>query len=210
MSALCSPRTPPAQRWLVARRVLEEQSGRVITDVEVRDAGSKGQGVFARRDFAEGEFIFRRRHGQVLSNSAISSLSIDDRRHLCEVDFDRSAVLLPPGCYLNHSCDPNAMRNGVKVFAWHGIGRGQEITIDYRLNAFDDEDRWTCDCGSTICEGEIVGSFFALSPQRQGLYLPHAPAFIRREYRRRPSTPPSATTAPGTPAADGTRARRVC
>lgn len=34
----------------------------VIDDVEVKDAGPMGRGVFARRDFTEGEFIFRRRH----------------------------------------------------------------------------------------------------------------------------------------------------
>ena len=33
----------------------------MITDVVVKEAGSKGQGVFALRNFARGEFIFRRR-----------------------------------------------------------------------------------------------------------------------------------------------------
>jgi hypothetical protein len=40
------------------------------------------------------------------------------------------------GCYLNRWCDPNAVRHGVKVFAWQAIGNGEEIPIDY-LNAFD-------------------------------------------------------------------------
>jgi hypothetical protein len=35
----------------------------MITDIIVKDAGVKGQGVFALRDFAKGEFIFRRRQG---------------------------------------------------------------------------------------------------------------------------------------------------
>jgi uncharacterized protein len=157
----------------------------VIGDIEVRDAGTKGKGVFARRDFREGEFVFRRRHGRIVANDAISSLSTEDQRHLCEIDFDWSAILLPPGCFLNHSCSPNAMRNGVNVFAWRDIAAGAEITIDYRLNAFDDDTTWHCECGTRECAGEIVGSFFALSPEQQWLYLPHAPAFIRREYRRR-------------------------
>jgi hypothetical protein len=29
------------------------------------------------------------------------------------------------------------MRHGVTVFAWQSIAGGAEITIDYRLNAFD-------------------------------------------------------------------------
>ena len=110
----------------------------MITDVVVRDAPLKGKGVFALRSFRKGEFLFRRRHGRVVSRRQEAQLSADDRRHLTELDFDRNAVILPPGCYLNHSCDPNAMRSGVRVFAWRAIQKGEEITIDYRLNAFSD------------------------------------------------------------------------
>jgi SET domain-containing protein len=156
----------------------------VIEDVEVRDAGRKGRGVFARRSFREGEFIFRRRHGRIVRAAQIRSLSAADRRHLCELDRERSAVLLPPGCYLNHSCDPNAMRSGVKVFAWRPIRRGDEITIDYRLNAYGGR-RSPCACGTASCTGTVVGDFFSLSPDRQRRYLPYAPKFIRREYRLR-------------------------
>src|SRR4030081_3154691 len=102
----------------------------MITDVAVREAGAKGLGVFAVRGFRKGEFIFRRRHGRVVANSRLGSLTRSERQHLCELDFEQSAVLLPPGCYLNHSCNPNAMRSGVKVFGWRDIRRGEEITID--------------------------------------------------------------------------------
>jgi hypothetical protein len=57
-------------------------------------------------------------------------LSEDERRHLCELDRETSAALLPPGCYLNHACDPNAMRHGVDVYAWQEIHAGDEFTID--------------------------------------------------------------------------------
>ena len=154
----------------------------------MRAAGAKGLAVFARRSFREGEFIFRRRHGQVIANSAIGTLSLEDRRHLCELDFETSAVLLPPGCYLNHSCSPNAMRHGVTVFAWRPIAEREEITIDYRLNAFDVYSRWKCECGTDACSGEVVCSFFALPEETQRLYLPHAPAFIQRACGRRSRT----------------------
>ena len=156
----------------------------MIEDVTVREAGRKGLGVFALRPFRKGEFIFRRRHGRIVANAKIPSLTREDRRHLCELDYRRSAVLLAPGCYLNHSCEPNAMRAGVKVFAWKRIRAGEEITIDYRLNAFSG-DRWKCSCRSASCTGEIVGDFFSLAAQQQRDYLPFAPRFIRLEYRRR-------------------------
>jgi len=135
----------------------------MIGDVLVADTGSRGKGVFARRDFAEGEFIFRRRHGRVLPGREIPSLSDEERSHLCELDFDTYAVLLEPGCYLNHSCEPSAMRSGVKVFAWRPLRAGEEVTVDYRLNAYDDNETWTCLCGSEGCGGVVVGSFFSLS-----------------------------------------------
>jgi hypothetical protein len=156
----------------------------MIQDIVVREAGEKGQGVFALRAFAPGAFIFRRRHGRVVHNTKIPTLSADEQRHLCELDWEHSAVLLPPGCFLNHSCEPNAMRSGVNVYAWRPIAQGDEITIDYRLNAFGDE-QWPCACGSPSCPGVITGSFFALPPERQRAYLPYAPAFIRAEYRQR-------------------------
>jgi len=156
----------------------------MIEDVAVRGAGRKGLGVFALRQFDKGEFIFRRRYGRIVANASIPSLTSEEQRHLCELDYARSAVLLPPGCYLNHSCEPNAMRSGVKVFAWKRIRAGEEITIDYRLNAFG-SGRSTCLCASPSCTGEIVGDFFSLSPKQQRDYLPFAPRFIRLEYRRR-------------------------
>lgn len=107
-----------------------------------------------------------------------------ERLHLCELSFERFAVLAPPGCYLNHACDPNAMRHGVKVFAWRPIAGGHEITIDYRLNAFGD-DSWLCECASKNCPGLVVGSFFAMDVDRQRLLLPHSPMIIRREHRMR-------------------------
>ncbi|HUS16942.1 MAG TPA: SET domain-containing protein-lysine N-methyltransferase [Chloroflexia bacterium] len=156
----------------------------MITDVIVKEAGDKGLGVFALRDFAPGEFIFRRQHGHVVRNDDIGLLSTEDQRHLCELDWEHSAVLLAPGCYLNHACDPNAMRKGTRVFAWKGIRAGEEITIDYRLNAFTDE-RWACSCGSANCTGYVTNSFFSLSEEVQRAYLPYAPPFMQAEYRRR-------------------------
>jgi hypothetical protein len=70
----------------------------VIGDVEIRDAGAMGRGVYARRRFTGGEFIFRRRHTRVLSGDEVASATEWERIHLCELGFDRFAVLAPPGC----------------------------------------------------------------------------------------------------------------
>ena len=76
------------------------------------------------------------------------------------------------------------MRSGVKVFAWKAIRHDQEITIDYRLNAFTGE-HCECDCGASDCEGSYELSYFAMTAGRQRSLLPYAPTFIQKEYRRR-------------------------
>ncbi len=156
----------------------------MMTDVVVKEAGHKGKGVFVLRAFTKGEFLFRRRYKRVLAYHEISQLLEEDQRHLCELDWNTCAILLAPGCYLNHSCDPNAMRKGVNVYAWKEIQPGEEITIDYRLNAFTRE-RWDCSCGSANCQGYVISSFFSLCEDQQRLYLPYAPTFIRDEYLQR-------------------------
>lgn len=152
----------------------------MIHDVEVRSAGAKGLGLFARRPFAAGEFIFRRRHGLVVTSRERAALSERERSHLCQIGRDRFALVLPPGCYLNHACDPSAVRHGVEVIAWRAIAAGEEITLDYRLNALAGES-WRCRCRSESCTGVVVGSFFEMEPDRQRAYLDQAPGYIRRE-----------------------------
>jgi len=78
------------------------------------------------------------------------------------------------------------MRKGVKVFAWKPIQVGEEITVDYQLNAFTGE-QWECACGSANCQGSVTSSFFSLTEAQQAAYLPYAPTFIQREYQQRNS-----------------------
>jgi hypothetical protein len=49
------------------------------------------------------------------------------------------------------------MRHGVKVFAWRPIAAGDQITIDYQLNAFDGSS-WPCPCGADTCAGAVVST----------------------------------------------------
>jgi hypothetical protein len=59
-----------------------------------------------------------------------------------------------------------------------------EVTIDYRVNA-SRGDRWPCSCGAESRLGYVEGGFFSLDDSRPRGYVAYAPAFIRREYRRR-------------------------
>lgn len=137
--------------------------------------------MFALRAFREGDFIFRRKHTHIGNPESVSEA---DRVHLCQVGIDRWALVVPPGCYMNHCCEPNALRRGVKVVAWKAISPGDEITLDYRLNAIGGS-AWPCRCGAPSCCGVVDGGFFGLRPEQQLELLPFAGEFVRAEYRRR-------------------------
>ncbi len=60
--------------------------------------------------------------------------------------------------YINHSCQPNAKayKTGVRVWIWslRAIEAGEEITIDYGKNYFDDFIKH-CGCKCTKCQIKI-------------------------------------------------------
>jgi hypothetical protein len=157
-----------------------------MSGVIVASAGAKGKGVFAARAIAPGELIASFA-GRRVVRADLGRLSAWEHDHLGEVDVGVWQVLPEPVCYLNHACDPNALHSSTEVRARRAIGAGEEVTIDYRLNAYDDGDVWkmTCDCGAIPGPHEVVGDFFSLTADQQRIYLPDAPPFIRAMYERR-------------------------
>ena len=156
--------------------------------IVVADAGHKGKGVFATRDFQEGDLIMRFR-GRAVHRDELAALTAWESDHLGEVTRETYQVLPAPRCYLNHACAPNAISTNNAVYAWRDISSGEEITIDYRLNAHDDGDVWQMDCQCDAQDSPhiVLGDFFSLPEDMQEQYAPWAPEFIQQEYQRRRS-----------------------
>ncbi|HEV2177617.1 MAG TPA: SET domain-containing protein-lysine N-methyltransferase [Terriglobia bacterium] len=59
--------------------------------------------------------------------------------------------------FVNHSCEPNLatriLKGHILYFSRRSIGKGEELTIDYRYD--DSGERMTCRCGSKRCRGTI-------------------------------------------------------
>jgi hypothetical protein len=156
-------------------------------DVEVRPAGRKGLGVFAHRDVAAGDVVLRYVQGRTITRDDLPTITPWEREHLSETGIGEWEVLPAPRCYLNHSCEPNAAQLPGTVIALRPIVAGDEVTVDYRLNAYDDGDVGTMDCA---CEAiaaphRVRGDFFSMPEDRQRRYLEWAPEFIRAMYRKR-------------------------
>jgi SET domain-containing protein len=59
--------------------------------------------------------------------------------------------------FINHSCEPNTFmrrtRDRAEFYALRDIGRGEELTVDYRQSHH--EGRLRCRCGAAGCRGWI-------------------------------------------------------
>lgn len=163
---------------------------RAAAGIEVREAGAKGKGVFATRAFPAADVVMRF-VAPLVSRRKLPDLTPWQREHLAEVDVGVWQVLPEPRCYLNHACEPNAIQTPDRVYARREIQAGEEITLDYRLNAYDDGTVWrmTCECPAFAEPHDVFGDFFSLPPEKQRDYLPVAPPFIRAMYERRHPNP---------------------
>jgi SET domain-containing protein len=144
--------------------------------------------VFAARPFTPGDVVLTFESGPIVDRAGLAQLSAWEREHLAEVDVGLWRVLPEPRCYLNHACDPNAVSTDAAVYALRPIGPDEEITIDYRLNAYDDgTGAWVMDCACDPAREphQVVGEFLSLAPETQERYLEWAPPFIRAMYAKR-------------------------
>lgn len=154
----------------------------------MRDAPGKGRGVFAAKPFTNGDVILTFASGPIIDRAGLARIGAWEREHLAEVGIGLWRVLPEPRCYLNHACDPNAVSTQSAVVALRDIAVDDEITIDYRLNAYDDGSGvWAMDCRCDPTRGphQVLGEFFSLPADVQRRYLEWAPAFIREMHAER-------------------------
>ena len=144
-----------------------------------------GRGVFSGQYLQPGEPILTF-GGPVLATSELKTLG-PDRAYALQVGTGKFLHLIPPGRYLNHSCDPNAgIADDHVLIALREIVPGEEIRFDYSTAMR--EDHWTmeCRCGEYLCR-RVVLDFHHLPPITQNRYLQLGivQRFIVDEVRRR-------------------------
>lgn len=127
------------------------------------------RGLFAGRDFAKDELIFRFTGPVICFADAVSKgetesnpLQIGPATYM---DLDAPAV------FANHSCEPSVgIRDSSAVYALREIKRGEELRFDYSTTM--SERHWTmeCLCGTPSCR-RIIGDFHDLPEELQRRYL---------------------------------------
>jgi hypothetical protein len=152
-------------------------------DVQVLASGSEGLGVFAARQFNEGELIRSVNVLREITDAEPLRTEAGERPEHCAYPDGRVVLYGIPDRYYNHSCDPRAWErhdDATEIIARRPIPPGDEIQVDYLINNSGGDSR-ACNCGAARCRGTTGYSFFTLPPEIQHEYLPLlAPWFERR------------------------------
>ena len=118
-------------------------------DIEIRESGISGRGVFARRRFRTGETVFRWDLSRKIRRDEIDSLSAEERHFLNPFDEDYFVLVAEPERYVNHSCANNTRVEHFTDVAIRDILPGEEITSDYRSGSATID--FVCRCVALNC-----------------------------------------------------------
>ncbi|MDQ4101300.1 MAG: hypothetical protein M3115_03830 [Thermoproteota archaeon] len=125
---------------------------------ELRDAGSKGKGLFAKEMILKGTVVyFECTQCRRISKYDFESIMTKVKKsYILKYAYRKTdgSYLLPCDeiIYLNHSCNANILDSG-KGFdiVVKNIARGEEATYDYRIFHHSDEFDFECMCGEVNC-----------------------------------------------------------
>lgn len=136
--------------------------------IEVRDSIVHGKGLFARIDIDAGAVVGR------YAGLRLTEQSVADREwnQALTYVFGLSDGTVIDGAHggnatrhFNHSCDPNCEaveywtargEMNIRFETLRAIARGEELTIDYALQADDSPAHFPCACGSPVCRGTLL------------------------------------------------------
>lgn len=158
-----------------------------MADVIVAESKIHGLGVFATRNFTEGEVILPIDDSRVVDDEHPLRPEFGEHSYHCDyLAGDKTVLMRSPERHINSCCDPNTFVKTIDsvrhVVARRAIRSGKEITYDYIIDCHGGI-VWQCSCGSVRCRGTIVSSFFELPVELQLEYLPLLNEWFIDEHR---------------------------
>lgn len=124
--------------------------------VEIKENKNHERGTFTLKNFQKGKKVYSYKKGRIATQDEIKNLSEQEKTHLDKIRKNEYEIIEPPGCYINHSCEPNIEEKDRTGYALKNIKKGEEITIDYDKIAYL-EKPLECRCGSKNYRGFIQG-----------------------------------------------------
>jgi D-alanine-D-alanine ligase-like ATP-grasp enzyme len=138
---------------------------------------SRGFGLFAMRDIAEGEVVQVNEERETV---LVSQQHVDKTFDSAKLaDFAAYAWPLSERVFctwhadpqkwepINHSCDPNTWLLGLNTVARRPIAVNEELTIDYSTFCVSNAS-FPCSCGTKSCRGVVTGEDWLVGVDKYG------------------------------------------
>lgn len=152
---------------------------------EVKDSSIQGRGVFSSEPIESGRLICRMQ-GETIDIGELKRRYLSGTERSCDplqVSKTKYLDMQEPYVLINHSCEPNCeIVNECDLVALRNTGVGEELTYNYSLTEWSDDDFWSdinlwsdpweesCKCQSKNCRGKM-GEFRFLPVTEQNYYL---------------------------------------
>src|SRR5262245_6798677 len=119
------------------------------SDVEIRESGIQGRGLYATRAFDPGEIVLSWDLSHTIPTARLAELPENERRYTHPLDEERTLIVQAPERFVNHSCNGNTEVRDFRDVAVRRIDVGEEITSDYgNVGAAVS---FECKCGTPNC-----------------------------------------------------------
>ena len=135
---------------------------------EMRGNSIAGYGIFATKDLADGDVVFRgegRPHRIVTAREVSTRWTAIEQRTFRQYAYPLSDELYvlwddDPTAWApqNHSCEANTAFVGLNVVASRRIVAGEELTLDYAAFMNEQSESFACCCGTAQCRGTVSGT----------------------------------------------------
>lgn len=129
---------------------------KITKNYKIKKSDINGQGLFALKNFKKEAKIYSYKKGKIINGSGIKSLSKIEKQHLDKTGKDKFEIIELPGCFVNHSCNPNVYEKERIGYALRNIKKGEELTINYDKIAYI-EKTFRCKCGAKDCRKVVKG-----------------------------------------------------
>lgn len=147
-----------------------------FNNLELKDGGVEGRGVFSKVTFPANTTIFEIT-GQVIKKKDIPYPFPPESNNYIQIGKDTYLGLSGSfDDYLNHSCNPNCKIHivGTRAFliTMYQVNPGTELTFDYSTTCNEILNEWqmNCNCKSYNCRKTISG-FQYLNEDKQKEYI---------------------------------------
>ena len=139
----------------------------------------KGMGLFADRDFKEGETVID------FPNTLVSTKDASTEAVQVDEDLWIDSEWLEPEAFINHSCNPNAKldytpdQETSRYATVKLISKDEEITFNYNATEWE-SDGFDCACGSSNCYKHVQGLKYLSPEQQEALKSQLLPYLLKR------------------------------